>query len=67
MTRLTDHPANDGIPTVSPDGTWVAFLSDRGGRWRLWGVPITGGEAIVLGEIEGQVGNWLEQQIQWVN
>lgn len=67
VTRLTDHPANDGIPAVSPDGTWVAFLSDRGGRWQLWGVPITGGEAVVLGEIEGQVGNWLDQQIQWVN
>jgi len=67
VTRLTDHPGNDGIGAVSPDGTWVAFLSDRSGRWQIWGVPITGGEAVVLGEIEGQVGNWLEQQIQWVN
>ena len=67
VTRLTDHPANDGIPAVSPDGTWVAFLSDRGGRWQIWGVPISGGEAVVLGDIAGQVGNWLDQQIQWVN
>ncbi len=67
VTRLTDHPANDGVSAVSPDGTWVAFLSDRSGRWQIWGVPIAGGEAEVLGEIEGQIGNWLEQQIQWVN
>ena len=67
VTRLTEHPANDGVPTVSPDGTWVAFLSDRGGIWQIWGVPISGGEAVVLGEIDGNIGNWLEQQIQWIN
>jgi len=27
--RLTDHPANDGGPAISPDGTRVAFTSDR--------------------------------------
>jgi TolB protein len=27
--RLTDHPADDWSPKVSPDGKWLAFLSTR--------------------------------------
>ncbi|MDQ7030118.1 MAG: protein kinase, partial [Ardenticatenia bacterium] len=36
--NLTNHPANDGLPTWSPDGRWVAFLSDREGHWAIWAV-----------------------------
>ena len=31
VTRLTDHPADDFAPSFSPDGTKVAFNSDRNG------------------------------------
>lgn len=30
-TRITDQPGSDTQPTLSPDGTKVAFVSDRGG------------------------------------
>ena len=65
--RLTNNPAQDGLPTVSPDGKYVAFMSDRGGFWRLWYVPIEGGEARLLGKIAGTLPSWLEYAIQWVN
>ncbi|MCC6168938.1 MAG: PD40 domain-containing protein [Caldilineaceae bacterium] len=66
-TRLTDNPAIDGQPAVSPDGSWVAFLSNRSGGWAVWAVPSSGGEAQMLFVLEGGVGNWQEQEIQWLN
>ncbi|MCB0167853.1 MAG: PD40 domain-containing protein [Anaerolineae bacterium] len=38
----------DGLPTVSPDGNWVAFVSDRAGTWGIWAVPRSGGEPVQL-------------------
>ena len=31
QTRLTNNPATDNVPSISPDGTKVAFSSDRAG------------------------------------
>ena len=43
-TRLTSHPASDGLARWSPDGARVIFTSDRSGNWQLWEVPGAGGE-----------------------
>ncbi len=67
VIRLTNDPGLDVLPAVSPDGAWVAFLSNRDGAWKLWAVPINGGSATVLAPIPGDIGNWPEQSIQWVN
>ena len=49
LVNLSNSPdTQDGLPTVSPDGTWVAFVSDRDGRWAIWGMPRTGGEPVEL-------------------
>ena len=42
--RITDHPAEDFFPVWSPDGRYLAFLSDRGGVEALWTVPIKDGQ-----------------------
>ena len=67
ILRLTDNPGIDGLPAVSPDGEWVAFVSNRDGAWKLWATPLTGGPAVILAPINGDLGNWLEQGIQWVH
>ncbi len=65
VLRLTDNPANDGLPAVSPDGSEVAFMSNRGGVWSLQVVSIEGGPARTLYEIGDNVADWLEQGIEW--
>lgn len=67
VLRLTDSPALDGLPTVSPDGRWVAFVSNRDGAWKIWVVSINGGAANILAPVAGDLGDWTEQDLQWVN
>jgi TolB protein len=67
VTRLTDHSALDVTPTVSPDGQWVAFFSNRSGAWAIWAVPSGGGEAQMVLELPGGLGNWTDHGLQWIN
>lgn len=66
VLRLTNAPAIDGLPTVSPDGRWVAFVSNREGGWKLWAVPLGGGAAVAIAPIVGNLDNWLAHDIQWI-
>ncbi|MEZ4713353.1 MAG: hypothetical protein R3A44_39570 [Caldilineaceae bacterium] len=64
-SRLTDNPANDGLPAVGPDGTQVAFVSNRGDGWGIWRISVQSGAAEPLFTINGQLPNWLEEGIDW--
>ncbi len=46
VTQVTNDPANDVMPTFSPDGQSVAFASDRGGNWDIWIVDLKGGKPV---------------------
>lgn len=46
--RLTQGPASDRRPAVSPDGGWIAFESDRAGGSQIFLIPSTGGEPRAL-------------------
>ena len=56
---LTRTPDTDEYgPAVSPDGRWIAFLSDRGGEGvetQVWIMPSDGGEAEALTKFPGGV------------
>ena len=38
--RLTQNPANDLTPAISPDGGTIAFSSNRDGSWRIYTIPV---------------------------
>jgi imidazolonepropionase-like amidohydrolase/Tol biopolymer transport system component len=44
-TRLTTGPAFDMQPRFSPDGTRIAFSTDRDGLWNIWTMDVDGGNA----------------------
>ena len=41
--QLTTHPGKDSQPKFSPDGTEIAFISDREGSTQVFTVPVQGG------------------------
>jgi Tol biopolymer transport system component len=43
-TRLTDHPSQNGFPEWSPDGTRIAFHSDRDGNWDIYAMNPDGSD-----------------------
>jgi Tol biopolymer transport system component len=68
ITRLTTSPAQDGLPSVSPDGEQVAYVSDEGGAWRIWVTPLDGSaQPTPIMPIEGSMVNWLEHAIDWIS
>jgi tricorn protease len=40
---ITSHPGTDIRPRFSPDGKWIAFISNRTGNWDVFIVPAEGG------------------------
>jgi TolB protein len=44
--KVTDHPANDIHPAFSPDGSELAFVSDRDGVDHIWVAPLEEGHRI---------------------
>jgi cytoskeletal protein RodZ len=49
VVNISNSPnSSDGVPTISPDGQWVAFASDREGKWAIYVAPAAGGQASKL-------------------
>ncbi len=70
LTNLSQSPdSQDGLPTVSPDGNWVAFVSDRAGGWGLWVTPRTGGpptKIVDLSQINSNPSPWGTADRAWM-
>lgn len=57
--QFTRGNHRDSNPRWSPDGTRLAFLSDRSDRSQLWCIPVDGGEAEALTDLEeGSIGEF---------
>jgi TolB protein len=67
VTRLTNNSGLDIMPVVSPDGAWVAYLSNRDGGWKIWAMPSEGGLEHIVAPVVGDVSNWQEHSMQWVD
>ncbi len=50
IKRLTGGNSFDFLPVWSPDGKWIAFLSDKAGgaEYNIWKVAADGGTAILI-------------------
>ena len=48
IMRLTHGPAREFGPAISPDGKWVAYLSDANGSVGVWLQFLSGGEPVNL-------------------
>ena len=43
FTRITDFPGTETMATISPDGRFIAFLSDRDGPMHVWVTQVGSG------------------------
>lgn len=48
IMQITNDPAHDVTPVFSPDGSKIAFASDRSGNWDLYIVDIQGGRPVQI-------------------
>lgn len=55
--QLTYYKGNNHSPVWSPDGKWIAFLSDRSQAVQLYLLAVAGGEAEALTDLEKGVSN----------
>lgn len=61
--------AEDGLGTISPNGQWVAFVSNREDGWGVWVAPVNGGAAqrmpINIPGWHNHYGGWTHERISW--
>ncbi len=55
VVRLTHGPFRAFAPAISPDGKWIAYVSDARGQTDVWAKFVAGGEAVNLTEKSGLV------------
>jgi Tol biopolymer transport system component len=59
-TQLTHHPSRDENPDWSPDGSQIAFYSERTGNGQIWVVNADGS-----GERRVTRDPWYDQAVRW--
>jgi hypothetical protein len=66
LRQLTDSRGyNSGLPTWSPDGNCIAFVSDRDNQWAIWVVNADGSDERKLFDLGDGPWTWGERIISW--
>ncbi|MEZ5424778.1 MAG: hypothetical protein R2747_00815 [Pyrinomonadaceae bacterium] len=52
--QLTTEDSTDFDPQLSPDGRYIVFISDRGGKYNLWRISADGSDPVRLTNGEGE-------------
>jgi Tol biopolymer transport system component len=52
--NLTNHPAFDGWPAWSPDGTQIAFASNRRSSYQIFAMNADGSQVRLIANTEGR-------------
>src|SRR5438046_8682897 len=52
--QLTANVGNNRVPSVSPDGRYIGFMSDRTGTSHIWRIDIDGSDARQLTNGNGE-------------
>ena len=69
LKRLTNSSSQDGLPTWSPDGKSIAFVSNRSGPWAIWVMGADGSGQRKLFDLGGGYGtgdyDWTTERISW--
>ena len=62
--NISNHPAHDGWPAWSPDGTKIAFASERerARNWQIYTINIDGSELTRLTEFDSQGAEFTKPQ-----
>ena len=56
LTRITFDEGLQNEPTWSPDGRYIAYSSDRGGKLDIWAQQVSGGNPVEI--TKGPGNNW---------
>jgi dipeptidyl aminopeptidase/acylaminoacyl peptidase len=56
--QLTKSDKNSSNPKWSPDGQWIAYISDRDGKNNLYLLPLNGGESEKITDVKTSVGEF---------
>jgi hypothetical protein len=68
IVNLSNGPSSvDALGAFSPDGQWVAFVSNRDGAWSIWVVAADGGPPSKLFELPwgAALRDWQNERLSW--
>jgi TolB protein len=57
LTRITTGPQQDITPALSPDGSKIAFASNRDGQWDIYILDLVSGETLQFTDTRAYDGN----------